>query len=178
MSFLNKIFAAGSNVALKVTNLFGTGVQTVATDTLSGLPLGTADGTVTGELGVKVIFLGGSIVLTPEVLTVYRDQTVNSTKESVLPTTGKLLQLYCINLNTYPVYLKFYDLALGSVTVGTTVPVLTLAVPANGYLILEYNGFPYKIFSTAIVVAAVKNANDSDATALTSDIQLQLGLGA
>lgn len=53
---LNKILTA-LNGRLKVTNLFGGAVGDK--DTIDGLPIGTADATATGELGVKVIIIAG-----------------------------------------------------------------------------------------------------------------------
>lgn len=53
---LNHIFAAGSNLRLAVTNWLSTGVV----DTVGGVPLGTADGTATGEVGAKVLLIGGT----------------------------------------------------------------------------------------------------------------------
>lgn len=51
---LNKIMQLGSNISLKITNLFGS----IPVSTLEGLPLGSSDGSDTGELGVKVIVIG------------------------------------------------------------------------------------------------------------------------
>jgi hypothetical protein len=57
----NQILSAGGNIALKVTNLQGAGVLSPPSGmaTMNGLPLGTSDGTPTGELVVKVLDVGG-----------------------------------------------------------------------------------------------------------------------
>lgn len=55
----NKILTS-ANAALKVTNLAAAGGagQTSGTQTLEGVPVGTADGSATGELAVKVMTVG------------------------------------------------------------------------------------------------------------------------
>lgn len=52
----NKILTSG-NAALTVTNLACS--PSPGTSTLEGVPIGTANGTATGELAVKVIDIGG-----------------------------------------------------------------------------------------------------------------------
>ena len=56
MGLLNKILTS-ANARLKITNLFG---SSPATDTMEGLPLGTSDGTPTGEVCVKVLTIGAT----------------------------------------------------------------------------------------------------------------------
>lgn len=51
----NRILTSG-NIALAVTNLD----SIPTTTTLNGVPLGTADGSATGEVGAKVVLVGGS----------------------------------------------------------------------------------------------------------------------
>lgn len=60
---------AANNTALKVTNLFGSGILS-GTDTIEGLPVGTIGNSATGELIVKVSVrenLGGSPTGTADV---------------------------------------------------------------------------------------------------------------
>ena len=59
MGLLNKILSA-TNTALKVTNLYGGSPATQATDSMAGLPLGTSDGTATGEVVLKVKSVGAA----------------------------------------------------------------------------------------------------------------------
>ena len=59
---LNKILSFGGNNALAVTNFFGSTlgqVERPSIQQIDGLPLGTADGTSTGEVGLKVIVIAG-----------------------------------------------------------------------------------------------------------------------
>lgn len=73
MSFLSNIFDS-FNVPIAVTNLFGT--KAGKHKTLVGLPLGTSDGSATGEVCLKVLVVGAGIT----------GGTFTSTPPSVTPT--------------------------------------------------------------------------------------------
>jgi hypothetical protein len=75
------LILTAANVPLKVTNL--NGGLTASTATLSGLPLGTPAASATGELGVKVLSVGGvapvpaSVTHTVDISTVTAPATVS-----------------------------------------------------------------------------------------------------
>lgn len=77
------------------------------------------------------------------------------------------------NPNSYDVFVKFYNTAQGSVTVGTTAVVETVQVPSLGSVVIK-ESTPIKSFSTAITIAATKLVADSDTTALDSDVFAQV----
>ncbi len=73
-----------------------------------------------------------------------------------------------INNDTAPVYIKFYDGSSGSITLGTTLPVKVLQVPAQTTLYLEHvehNKASQYYCATGISVASVAGLADSNTTA-------------
>jgi hypothetical protein len=101
----------------------------------------------------------------------YRNTSLSSTKQQIKGSAGDLFGWNFINPNTADVFVKFWDAALASVTVGTTAPVLTLCIPAassasvSGIFYQDIQAEPQLIFSTAIVIAAVTGLADSSTTA-------------
>lgn len=124
----------------------------------------------TGCAGLKVVTSNDVLNQTLEA---YRKTDLGITDQAVKSEAGRLLGWNIINPNDEPVYLKFYDAAVGDVTVGTTVPVLTLQIPANGSIYQEPNCVQ-QIFSTAIVIAATKLLADTDTTAPDTAIQVNI----
>lgn len=122
----------------------------------------------------------------------YRDTSVTSTVESVVSSTGgdscTIRGFNIINSNTYPVYLKFYNIASGSVTVGTSTITGLLQIPQNGSIfenqshlykdgdgnITGDGGLRYLNFDTALSIACTKNLADSDTTNVTTGIYVEL----
>ena len=80
-----------------------------------------------------------------------------------------------INPNQNTVYVKFFDNFDGDVTVGTTTPVLTIAVPSSGNVYQAFESHKaIQFFSTAIVIAATTGVADSDSNAPQSGVYVQL----
>jgi hypothetical protein len=106
----------------------------------------------------------------------YRNTALSSTKQEVKSSAGDVYGWNFINPNTVDVFIKFYNTALASVTVGTTTPVLTLCVPSatsasiNGIFYQDVQAEPQMIFSTAIVIAAVTGLADNSTTAPSTAI--------
>jgi hypothetical protein len=118
----------------------------VYTEVSSALPTGT---NTVGNVGLVPATSGG-------ISTVYRDEDIDETAVACKGSAGQVYWIHCINLDATPVYLHFYDVAQGSVTVGTTGELMSFAVPSQG----DANGagftmsFPHGIeFSTAITIA-------------------------
>lgn len=100
----------------------------------------------------------------------YRNTALSNTAVAVKPVAGSVMGWNFINSNTTPVYVKFYNLASGSVTVGTSAVVLTVLVPPGdgttpGMYFLEPSLIPVEVFSTAISVACVTGMSDNSTTA-------------
>lgn len=104
---------------------------------------------------------------------VTRLTTLTNVAQAVKATTGNLWGWSLINPNDEIVYVKFYDLAAGSVVVGTTPIVLTVSVPTNSFAIMEAR-HPQLAFASAISVAATKLAPDTDTTALDATMTAQI----
>ena len=80
-----------------------------------------------------------------------------------------------INPNQNTVYVKFFDNFDGDVTVGTTTPVLTIAVLSSGNVYQAFESHKaIQFFSTAIVIAATTGVADSDTNAPQSGLYVQL----
>lgn len=69
------------------------------------------------------------------------------------------------NPNAVPVFLKFFDDEDINVTVGVTVPVWSLMIPALGQVVLDSTSVYFKSQSGFISVAAVTGYADNNSTA-------------
>ena len=76
---------------------------------------------------------------------------------------GNLLGWNIINPNGSAVYVKFYEDLIANVTVGTTTPKLTIAVPANSSVYVAPNCVQ-EFFLEGIVMAVTTGVADSDNT--------------
>lgn len=100
----------------------------------------------------------------------YREPAQGATKAQIKGSAGTLNGYSFVNPNAYPVYAKLYDALAASVTVGTTVPVRTIAIPSGGFIIQENAGVALTGFSTGITIAVTKLLDDTDATVLDTPI--------
>lgn len=104
----------------------------------------------------------------------FRNLSGNATPQSVKAGSGNIYALNLINPNTTPVYVKFYNVAAGSVVVGTTPVALTVAVPAGDSITpgIVFGSISPFFFSTAISFAVVTGLADSNAGAPASNIHV------
>jgi hypothetical protein len=93
--------------------------------------------------------------------------------QAIKATGGNLHGWNVINPNTYAVYLKFYNTAAASVTVGTTAIVKTVFIPPEGFY-AEFYPEPMQTFSTAMSCACTKLLVDSDTTAILTDVYAEI----
>lgn len=94
---------------------------------------------------------------------------LTNTAQAVKASAGKLGGWYIYNPNATAAYVSIYDVASGSVTVGTTNPKMSLCIPATSAANLELvNGIS---FGTAISVAATTTGpgNTAPAAALEAN---------
>lgn len=105
---------------------------------------------------------------------VHRGLDVDESPEEVKGSAGILAGFDAINLSASPLYLKFYNAAVGDVTVGTTTPVMTKVIPTLG----DTNGagrsesyLPQGIgeFTDGITIAATTGLADNDTGAPGAD---------
>jgi hypothetical protein len=133
---------------------------------------GSTDSVNEDDLGAARMTLDRKQIVTPYAhaaaggATPYYNLDVDETEDQIKATAGKLFWLHAINLANAKRYLKFYNATAANVTVGTTTPVLTLALPTMG----DTNGAGFTInfgamgvqFDTAITVAATTGFADND----------------
>lgn len=79
---------------------------------------------------------------------------------------GTLHSISASNINAAIRYLKLYNSA--TVTVGTTVPILTVAIPAGGFVNLTFGKTGHR-FSAGICIALTTGAADSDTGAVAAN---------
>ena len=98
-------------------------------------------------------------------LSMFRSLDLDETEEDVKTSAGQVYSWWITNFATTTRYVKFYNAPAASVTVGTTAPVLTLAIPGNSTddTTAVWNGGGMGIaFDTAICVAATTGLADND----------------
>lgn len=105
---------------------------------------------------------------------VARDTSVDEVAAvAIKAAAGNMYGYMFDNPNGYDVFVKWYNTAAGSVTVGTTSVVRTTRVPAIGSVFVEGNK-PQQNFTTAIAIACTKLIADGDTTALATDIYAEV----
>lgn len=130
---------------------------TYATEPIPGAQIsGTqpVSGTVTANMGT---------ITTPTANVLNSAGTTNGTV--VKASAGSLHSITASNINAAIRYLKLYNST--TVTVGTTTPVLTLAIPAGGFVNLEF-GTPGMRFTTGICIGLTTGAADNDTGAVAA----------
>jgi len=89
--------------------------------------------------------------------TPYFDSNADNSAQAMKAGAGKLYKLHVINSNAADAYVQLFDVASGSVVVGTTTPNYVVFVPAEGAVIEDFNPVGMA-FSTAITYAATTTA--------------------
>jgi hypothetical protein len=139
------------------------GAKTAA-NSLSVTPASNATFTLTAESGFLMV----------------RTQALTNTAQTIKSSGGSVMAWNFININSVAVYIKFYNALIADVTVGTTTPVLTVAVPAGsatnpGINMLSPGLIPFEVFSSAISFACVTgladNSNTAPATAIHASVR-------
>jgi hypothetical protein len=139
------------------------GAKTAA-NSLSVTPASNATFTLTAESGFLMV----------------RTQALTNTAQTIKSSGGSVMAWNFININSVAVYIKFYNALIADVTVGTTTPMLTVAVPAGsatnpGINMLSPGLIPFEVFSSAISFACVTgladNSNTAPATAIHASVR-------
>lgn len=98
-------------------------------------------------------------------LSIFRSLDLDETEEDVKTSAGQLYGIWFCNNATSTVYLKLYNAAAASVTVGTTTPVITLPIPgatAGDDVTGVFSSTHGIAFGTAICAAATTGVADND----------------
>ncbi len=93
----------------------------------------------------------------------YRKTDLTKLKTTIKVVAGNVYGWNIINSNAFDIFVKFYDALIADVTVGTTVPKLTIRIPANGSIYQSPDSVQHA-FSIGIVYLATKFVADSDTT--------------
>lgn len=148
----------GGNAVVTGTGAGGNGIPrvTVSNDSTIGLVAGTA---VIGHVILDPTSASGG-------LSTYFNNALSTTVSAVKALAGRLYNLQVQNPNSSDAWVQVFDLATGSVTLGTTTPKKALFIPALGESVFDWdNGVG---FATAISVAATTTStgNTAPTTAL------------
>lgn len=97
-------------------------------------------------------------------LTIFRSIDLDETEEEIKATAGNVYSMWVSNLATSTRFVKFYNATAANVTVGSTTPVITIAIPGNSTDdVTGFFGGTHGIgFGTAITVAATTGVADAD----------------
>jgi hypothetical protein len=131
----------------------------------SGVDIGDVDVTSIAAGSNLIGDVGISGARTSGGTTIFRSIDLDETEEQVKATAGQLYWIHATNQATAARYLKVYNATAANVTVGTTTPVLTFAIPTQGdskgagFVLGIPNGIA---FGTAITVAATTGVADND----------------
>jgi hypothetical protein len=148
----------------------GSGGSTFASDDISSVQyprlkiIHGADGTNDGDVSTANPLPVRVLPVAADGCSIFRSIDIDETEEEVKNTAGTVYGVWFSNLATSTRFLKFYDATASSTTVGTTTPVLTLAMPGNSSDdISGVFSLPQGIkFANAITVAATTGFADND----------------
>lgn len=148
----------------------GSGGSTFGSDDISSVQypriklIQGADGTNDGDVSrtnplpvdLRVYSSGGA--------TIFRSIDLDESEEEVKASAGRVYGVAFSNMATSTRFLKLYNATATNVTVGTTTPVITLALPGNASDdVSGVLSFPFGIsFDTAITAAATTGIADND----------------
>lgn len=103
----------------------------------------------------------------------FRSLTANSTAQEVKASAGGLYGFNIINLDTSDIYVKFYNIAAGSVNPASDVPIKTLFIPSGGSVFVEPECL-LDNFNTAISLRTVTGSADTSTTAPSTSPIIEL----
>lgn len=95
--------------------------------------------------------------------------SIGNTATAIKASAGQLLLLDIFNANTAFVYVQLFDTAAGSVTPGTTAPLMSFGVPAGGGKVIALDS-GIGSFATAITVCCTTTRTGGTNTGLPVDL--------
>ena len=158
-------------MADNITLNSGSGGDSVAADDIGGVKFSRiklvhgADGTNDGDVALTNPYPTTPVGIASSGLTIHRSIDLDESEEEVKATAGTVYGMWVSNLATTTRFIKFYNATAANVTVGTTTPVITIAIPGNASDDVSgaFNVGGLGIaFSTAICIAATTGVADND----------------
>lgn len=163
----------------------GSGGATFAADDISGVHYPRHkmvfgdDGSSSGDVSDTNPYPMKPMAAVTGGLSVFKHLDLDETPRSVKGSAGQVYWLHITNFSASTRYLKFFNIASGSVTVGSSTPMMTLPIGSAG----DTDGTPNVInlpigiaFSTAITVAVTTAKADNDTGAPgTDEIVITIG---
>lgn len=143
------IATAGAPALVALDASLPAGANTIGAVTISGTPATTATTTP----------------VTPS--TTFTNSVASTNATSIKNSAGTLWSVVVSNINAATRFVKFYNLTVAP-TVGTSVPVFTIAVPTGGTVTVQ-GGSNGLRFGTGIAIAITAAAADTDATAVAAN---------
>lgn len=123
---------------------------------------------------------GNYAVSTDQGYTHYRNTALLAAPVAVKASAGNIFSINILNINTTPAFVKVYNLAVGSTTVGTSTPVKIIYCPPGDGTVVpgSYVSTPDDVAlfyaSTAITIAAVTGLADASTTAPATGIYVEI----
>jgi hypothetical protein len=122
-----------------------------------------------GDAGAARMTLDRKVIVNPQPhtaggLSIFRSIDLDESEEEVKATAGQVYSMWVSNMATSSRFVKFYNLTAANTTVGSSTPVITIAIPGNtSDDVTGLFGGAYGItFDTAISVAATTGIADAD----------------
>lgn len=164
----------GAFTKVRITGLAAmTGTATITIRGVDGNSMVALDGPIpAGSAAIgSVTVASGAVTVTPVTATAYSVVTTASTNgANIKNAAGTLHEVTVSNVTATPIFVKFYNKA-SAPTVGTDVPILTIAAAANSTVSLQF-GATGKRFSTGISIAATGVITAADATNAVALVQI------
>jgi len=117
------------------------------------------------------------LVSSPSGETIFNDTAMGASADAV-KTSGATVYYVIVDnsANGAATYVKLYNLASGSVVVGTTVPDQTVYAPANAVITEVYStkAAPGKLFGTALSAVALTTGGTAGATPPVSSVPVTI----
>jgi hypothetical protein len=130
---------------------------------------GSTDSVDEGDVGAARMTLDRKQIVTTQPhtaggLSIFRSIDLDESEEEVKATAGCIYGIWVSNMATSTRFVKFYNLTAANTTVGSSTPVITIAVPGNSSddvtgLLSSTHGI---MFDTAISAAATTGIADAD----------------
>ena len=151
---------AGAWIRARVSTMTTAGVISVLATTTTAFAQPQLSTTISGTLGVTQYpnpNTGAGGTTTPYLALAL------TAKAAIKTGAGSVLHINAYNPNATDSYIQFFNTALASVTVGTTVPIRSYRVPANSTIDIDFA--TYQRYTTAITIAPWSVAGNATGTA-------------